>query len=54
MSPKFPTPTPSIFSPNAWAASYITFKLIAMSADREKNKEYIVEEIAKKILAILG
>ena len=33
---------------------YITFKLIAMSADREKNKEYIVEEIAKKLLAILG
>ena len=35
-------------------AKYITFKLIAMSADREKNKEYIVEEIAKKLLAILG
>ena len=35
-------------------AKYITFKLIALSADREKNKEYIVEEIAKKLLAILG
>ena len=35
-------------------AKYITFKLIALSADREKNKEYIVKEIAKKILAILG
>ena len=35
-------------------AKYITFKLIALSADREKNKEYIVEEIVKKILAILG
>lgn len=33
---------------------YTTFKLIAISADREKNKEYIVTEIAKKLLAILG
>ena len=33
---------------------YTTFKLIAISADREKNKEYIVKEIAKKLLAILG
>ena len=33
---------------------YTTFKLIALNNDREKNKEYIVEEISKKILAILG
>ena len=33
---------------------YTTFKLIALNIDREKNKEYIVEEISKKLLAILG
>lgn len=32
---------------------YITLKLIAINENREKNKDYIVEEIAKKLLTIL-
>ena len=32
--------------------TYNTFSLIAKDADRISNKDYIVEEIAKKLLTI--